>query len=253
MSTLKSRITQTMLALVAAATGLRGQEPCSDLLQSLERQLTEQAQTPYDWGGPIRCGTDNSGWHPPTAGENRVVYFGDQVTDVGYRRSADSFSGQSSLNPGIAGQTTDQVLIRFRRDVIDLCNKVAVNLVGVNDIALFDGTSIEEMILDNLMSMSGIAPATRIGVVLASGTPVCSCFTKSTAFQRWQEPIPEVNELIQKHCAGGGAVYLEYDSAMADGNNLKQELTSESVLPNNTGYGVMALLAEEAVADSLHR
>src|SRR6516225_3122102 len=130
---------------------------------------------------------------------------------------------------------------------------LGVNLVGVNDIALFDGTSIEEMIFDNLMSMSGIAPATPIRVVLASGTPVCSCFTKSTAFQRWQEPIPEVNELVQKHCAGGGAVYLEYDSAMADGNNLKQALTSESVLPNNTGYGVMALLAEEAVADSLHR
>lgn len=252
MSTLKSRITQTMLALVAAATGLRGQEPCSDLLQSLERQLTEQTQTPYDWGGLIRCGTDNSGWHPPTA-KNRIAYFGDQVTDVGYRGRADFFSGQSSLNPGIAGQTTDQVLIRFRRDVIDLCNKVAVNLVGVNDIALFDGTSIEEMILDTLMSMSGIAPATHIRVVLASGTPVCSCFTESTAFQRWQEPIPEVNELIQKHCASGGAVHLEYDSAMADGNNLKQELTSESAWPNNTGYGVMTLLAEEAVADSLHR
>ena len=252
MSTLKSRITQTMLALVAAATGLRGQEPCSDLLQSLERQLTEQRQTPYDWGGLIRWGTDNSGWHPPTA-KNRVVCFGDQVTDVGYRGSADSFSGQSRLNPGVAGQTTDQVLISFRRDVIHLYNKVAVNLVGVNDIAMFDGTSIEEMILDSLMSISGIAPATRIRVVLASGRPVCSCFTKSTAFQRWQEPIPEVNELIQKHRAGGGAVYLEYDSAMADGNNLKQELTSESVLPNNTGCGVMALLAEEAVADSLHR
>ena len=167
MSTLKSRKTKTMLALLAAATGL--QEPCSDLLQSIERQLTEQRQAPYDRGGLIRCGTDNSGWHPPTAAENRVVYFGDQITDVGYRGSADSVSGQSRLNPGLAGLTTDQVLIRFRRDVIDLYNKVAVNLVGVNDI------------------------------------------------------------------------------------NLKHELTSESVLPNNTGCGVMALLAEEAVADSLHR
>ena len=136
MSTLKSRKTKTMLALLAAATGL--QEPCSDLLQSIERQLTEQRQAPYDRGGLIRCGTDNSGRHPPTA-KNRVVCFGDQVTDVGYRGSADSFSGQSRLNPGVAGQTTDQVLIRFRRDVIDLYNKVAVNLVGVNVIALFDG------------------------------------------------------------------------------------------------------------------
>jgi hypothetical protein len=201
----------------------------------------------------IRCGTDNWDLHPPAAGDNRVVYFGDQVTDVGYRGSADSFSGQSRLNPGIAGQITDKVLIRFRRDVIDLYNKVAVILVGVNDMAGFDGTSTEEMILDNLKSMSGIAPVTGIHVVLVSGTPVCSCFTKSTAFQRWQERIPEVNELIQKHCAGGGAVDLEYDSAMADGNNLKQERTSGSVLPNNAGYNVKALLAEEAVAESLHR
>ena len=96
MSTLKSRITQTLLALVAAATGLRGQEPCSDLLQSLERQLTEQRQAPYDRGGLIRCGTDNSGWHPPTAGENRVVYFGDQITDVGYRGAPTPFPA----NPG---------------------------------------------------------------------------------------------------------------------------------------------------------
>lgn len=90
-------------------------------------------------------------------------------------------------------------------------------------------------------------------MVLVSGTPACCCFTKSTAFQRWEERIPEVNELIQKPCAGGGAVYLEYRSAMADGDNLKQELTSESVLPNNARYRVMALLAEIAVAESLRR
>lgn len=251
MSTLKSRPTRKPLALLAAATGLRGQPP--DPLQSLERQLTEQRQTPCDWGGRIRCGSDNSDLQPPAAGENCVVYFGDQVTDVGYRGSADFFSDQSWLNRGSAGQTIDHVLVRLHQDVIDVCPKVVGTLPGVNDIAGSPGSSTEEMIIDNLLSVSGAAPANDIRVVLVSGTPACCCFTKSTAFQRWEERIPEVNELIQKPCAGGGAVYLEYHSAMADGDNLKQELTSESVLPNNAGYRVMALLAEIAVAESLRR
>lgn len=253
MSTLKSRTTQTLLALLAAATGLQGREPCSDPLQSLERQLREQRQTPCDGGGRIRCGSENSDLQPPAARENRVVYLGDQVTDVGYRGSGDFVSDQSWPSRASAGQTTDQVLVRPLQDVIDVCPKVVGILVGVNDIAGFDGTSNEELILDNLLSMSGTSPANGIRVVLVSGRPACCCFTKSTALQRRQERIPEVNELIQKHCAGGGAVCLEYYSAMADGDNLKQDLTSESVLPNNAGYRAMAPPAEKAVTESLHR
>jgi lysophospholipase L1-like esterase len=253
MSTLKSRTTQRLLALLAAAAGLRGREPCSDPLQSLERQSTEQRQTPCDWGGRIRCGSNNSDLQPPAAGENRVVYFGDQVTDVGYRGSADFLSDRSWLNRGSATQITDQVLVRLRQDVIDLYPKVVGILVGVNYIGGAHGNSPEEMILDNLMSMSGIAPANGIRVLLVSATPVCSCSTKSTGFQRWQGRIAEANELIQKHCAGAGAVHLEYYSAIADGGNSNRELTSESVLPNNAGYRVTALLAEKAVAESLHR
>lgn len=212
MSTLKSHITQTVLALLAAATGLRGQEPCSDPLQSLARQLTEQRQRRLDSGGLIRCGTNNSDMYPPAAAENCGVYFGDQVTDVGYRGSAGVLSDQSWLNRGIAGRTTDQGLVRYRHDVIDLYNKVVVILVGAKGIAGFDGASTEEEILDNLISMSGIASADGIRVVLA---PVGSCFTKSTARQRWQERILEVSELIQRHCAGGSSICHEFDWAKA--------------------------------------
>jgi hypothetical protein len=247
MSTLQSRITQSVLALLATATGLRGQEPCFDPLQSLARHLTEKGQRRCDSGGLIRCGTDNSDVYPPAAGESCGVYFGDQVTDVGYRGSAGLLSDQSWLNRNIAGRTTDQGLVRFRQDVIDLYNKVVVILVGAKDIAGFDGALTEEEILDNLMSMSGIASADGIRVVLA---PVCSCFTKSTA--RWQR-VPEVSELIERHCAGGCAIYLEFDWAKADGDNLRQEPTSDSVLTNNAGCRVMVLLAETAVGEALHR
>lgn len=242
-----------VVMLLAAGASLWCQEPCSERVQSLERQLTAQTRAMRDWGGLIRYGSDNSELAARTAGQSRVVFFGDQVTEFWGRANAGFFPDRSWLNRGIAGQTTDQMLIRFRQDVIDLHPKVVVILAGVNDIAGLHGAATEEMILDNLMSMTELARANGIRAVLASVTPVCDCFTKGTARQRWQERINEVNELIQKYCARSGAVYLNYFSPMADDDNLKKELTSDGVLPNDAGYRVMAPLAEKAVAEALGR
>lgn len=241
-----------MAVWLAAAPALWSQQPCSDRVQSLERQLTAQTRVTRDWGGLIRYGSDNSELRPPAPGEERVVFLGDQITEFGSRGNA-SFFSKSWLNRGISGQTTDQMLIRFRQDVIDLHPKAVVILAGVNDIAGLHGPATEEMILDNLKSMAELARANEIRVVLASLTPVCDCFTKGTARQRWQERINEVNELIQKYCARSGAVYLNYFAAMSDDDNLKKELTSDGVLPNEAGYRVMAPLAEKAVAEALAR
>ena len=241
------------IVLLAAGAASWSQAPCSKQVQSLERQLTAQNRAMRDWGGLIRFGSDNSELAAPAAGQNRVVFLGDQITEFWNRANADFFSHRSWLNRGIAGQTTDQMLIRFRQDVIDLHPKAVVILAGVNDIAGLHGAATEEMVLDNLMSMTELARVNGIRVVLASLTPVCDCFTKGAARQRWQERINEVNELIQKYCARGGAVYLNYFSAMADDNNLKKELTSDGVLPNDAGYRLMAPLAEKAVAEALAR
>jgi lysophospholipase L1-like esterase len=230
---------------------LWGEEPCSDRMQSLQRQITAQNRAMRDWGGLIRYGSDNSELASPRPGERRVVFLGDQITE--FWNNADFFSGKSWLNRGVAGQTSDQMLIRFRQDVIDLHPKAVVILAGLNDIAGLHGTATEEMILDNLMSMTELAHANGIRVVLASVTPVCDCFTKSTARQRWQERINEVNELIQKYCARSGATFLNYFAALADEDNLKKELTSDGVLPNDAGYRVMAQLAEKSVAEALAR
>src|SRR5690349_22355342 len=238
--------TKSVAALLAASAALWCQQPCADRVQSLERATR-------DWGGLIRYGSDNSELRPPAAGENRVVFLGDQITEFWSRGNPAFFSGNAWLNRGIAGQTTDQMLIRFRQDVIDLHPKAVVILAGINDIAGLHGTATEEMIVDNLMSMTELARANGIRVVLASVTPVCDCFAKGTARQRWQERIHEVNELIQKYSAGSGAVYLNYFSAMADDDNLKKELTSDGVLPNDAGYRIMAQLAEKAVAEALTR
>ena len=237
---------KSVVVLLAASAALWCQQPCADRVQSLERSMR-------DWGGLIRYGSDNSELRPPAAGENRVVFLGDQITEFWSRGNPDFFSGKSWLNRGIAGQTTDQMLIRFRQDVVDLHPKAVVILAGLNDIAGLHGTATEEMILDNLMSMTELAKASGIRVVLASLTPVCDCFTKGTARQRWQERINEVNELIQEYCARSGSAYLNYFAPMAADDNLKKELTSDGVLPNDAGYRVMAQLAEKAVAEALTR
>jgi lysophospholipase L1-like esterase len=233
----------------------------AERIQSLERQLQQQNRALRDYGGLIRYGSDNSELPPPAKGEDRAIFFGDQITDFWGRRTGQFFpgkpqgqtQGQTWLNRGIAGQTTDQMLIRFRQDVISLSPKVVVILAGLNDIAGLHGASTEEMILDNLVSMTELARANGIRVVLASLTPVCNCFGKNAARERWQERIVEANELIETYCAKSGATYLDYYSAMSHEGELKKELTSDGVLPNEAGYAVMTLLAEKTIREATRK
>jgi len=233
--------------------GLSGQNSTADRIQALERELHQQQRASKDWGGLTRYGSENSELPPPVKGESRVVFFGDQITDYWGRGNVQFFPGKHWLNRGIVGQTTDQMLIRFRQDVISLRPTAVVILGGLNDIAGLHGPASEETILDNLMSMAELARANRIRVILVSVTPVCECFTKNAARQRWQERIVELNELIEKYCASTGAVYLDYYSAMAEEDNLKKELTNDGVLPNDAGYRVMAPLAEQAIGKALKK
>lgn len=245
------RLLVAPLTMLAFGSTICAQESTPDRIQSLERQLAEQKRALRDWGGLIRYGSENSELHPPAAGENRVVFLGDQITEFWGRGGARFFPDKPWLNRGIAGQTTDQMLVRFRQDVIDLHPKAVVILAGVNDIAGLHGTFTEEMTLDNLKSMTELARANGIRVVLASVTPVCDCFAKNTSRQRWQDRITELNELIRMYCTRGSAEYLDYYSAMTGDDNLKKELTGDGVLPNDAGYGVMASLAEKSVAEAL--
>jgi lysophospholipase L1-like esterase len=241
-----------LVALLVTGPIAYAQEACADRVQSLERQLAVERRALRDFGGLTRYGSDDSEVPSPAADEERVVFLGDQITEF-WGRSAPFFEGKRWLNRGIAGQTTDQMLVRFRQDVIGLHPKAVVIHAGLNDIAGLHGSATEEMILDNLTSMTELARANGIRVVLASVTPVCDCFRKSTERQRWQERISEVNELLRKYSAHSGAVYLDYYSAMADGENLKLRLTNDGVLPNAAGYGIMAPLAEEAITEALKK
>lgn len=226
-----------------------GQTPEADRIRLLERQLAAQKHQMMDWGGLLHYGSDNTELHPPGPGEDRVIFLGDQITESWGEGNPPFFPGKPYLNRGIAGQTSSQMLLRFRQDVIELQPKVVVILAGTNDIAGVHGPATEEMITENLMTMTELARAHGIEVVLASVLPVCDCFVKSMQRQRWHARIVELNDGIKDYANKSGCPYLDYYSAMVDagGFAMKKELTSDGILPDEAGYNVMSPLAEQAI------
>ena len=219
-------------------------------VQELEERLARQHHLMVDWGGLTHYGSDNSELKPPAPGENRVVFLGDQITESWGTDHNAFFPGKPYLNRGIRGQTSPQMLVRFRQDVIELKPRVVVIQAGINDLAGATGPATDETIGENLMSMVELAKVNGIGVVLASVTPICNCFNNHISL-RLQEKITEVNEWIEAYAKRSGPIYLDYYSALADGQNFKKELTRDGVLPNDAGYAVMAPLAERAIARAL--
>src|SRR5712692_9625684 len=203
-----------------------------------------------DWAGLTRYGSENTEIAPPAPGENRVVFLGDEITEQWGQSGAKFFPGKPYFNRGIGRQTTPQMLVRFRQDVILLKPKVVVILAGSNDLAGVTGPATEGTMAENFISMAELAKVNGILVVFASVTPVCDCFTKQTAL-RPQGKLISLNGWIRDYAARSGSIYLDYYSAMVDGRNLKKELTRDGLLPNDAGYSVMAPLAEKAIAEAL--
>jgi lysophospholipase L1-like esterase len=233
-----------LLAGFAAAQA----ENLAATVQALEQKLVAQRHAFNDFGGLIRYGSENAELKPPKAGEQRVVFLGDQVTEFWGRGSTRFFPGQPFLNRGIVGQTSAQMLVRFHQDVVALKPKVVVIQAGMNDLLV----ATEGVMADNFMSMMDIAKVNGIRVVLTSVTPVCDCYTKQTGL-RPQGKIISLNGWIRDFAASNGAVYLNYYSALAEGRNFKKELTNDGLLPNDAAYGVMAPLAEQAISEALKK
>jgi lysophospholipase L1-like esterase len=190
----------------------------------------------------------------PGAKENRVVFLGDSITD--YWKLVDYFPGKPYvvLNRGIDGQTTPQMLVRFRQDVIDLHPAVLIVLAGTNDVAGVTGRTRNENIEANYASMAELARLHHIGVVFASLLPVNNYTedAKESFALRPRERILALNRWLKDYCAQNGLVYLDYFSAMVDDQGmLKRELSDEGLHPNAAGYKVMAPLAEKAIAQAI--
>jgi lysophospholipase L1-like esterase len=142
------------------------------------------------------------------------------------------------------------MLVRFRQDVIALKPRVVVIQAGTNDIAGVTGPGTRGTWSDHIMSMTDLARANGIRVVLASITPVCDCTTVQTDL-RPQGRIADLNGWLKGYAVASGSVYLDYYAALVEGRNLRKEFTTDGLLPNDAGYGVMAPLAEQAIAAAL--
>jgi lysophospholipase L1-like esterase len=219
------------------------------ILQSLEAQ---DDRLKNDWPDLARYRDENAKLGKPAESENRVVFFGNSITEAWSRVCPDFFSGKPYINRGISGQTTPQLLIRFRSDVIKLSPKVVVILAGTNDIAGNTGPSTLVMIEDNIMSMTELARANNIKVILSSVLPAYDYPWKPGIFPA--EKIASLNVWIKEYAAKNNLVYIDYYSSMVDERKgLKAEYTADGVHPNEAGYRIMGPLAEKAIAEALNQ
>ena len=230
-------------------------DPCAEV----KAQAARSDAKLKDWPALARYREANSKTAPPAKDEQRVVFMGDSITDSwDDPKYGGFFPGRPYIDRGISGQTTPQMLIRFRPDVIALRPKVVVILAGTNDIAGNTGPMTLEMIEDNLVSMFDLAHANGIRVVFGSVLPI-SDYEKNKdgkpiirSKQRPPQQIRALNEWMKQYAAIHGGIYLDYFSAMADDKGfLKEQLSEDGLHPNQKGYDVMAPLAEQAIAKAL--
>jgi lysophospholipase L1-like esterase len=209
-----------------------------------------------DFGKLARFAVANAALPAPGPKEKRVVFFGDSITDRwSMPPGGGFFPGKRYVNRGIGSQTTGQMLLRFRADVIALAPRAVVILAGTNDLSGNAGPTTPEAILDNLASMVELARAHRIRVVLASLLPVCNGkkgadgkpIDRTT--ERPPAAIVDLNRRIAALAKKSGSIYLDYFSALVDAQGaLESKLTEDGLHPNAAGYAVMAPLAEQALA-----
>lgn len=206
-----------------------------------------------DWPNLNRFKEANEKLAPAIKSDNRVVFMGNSITQGWIEQMPEFFAPEKNyINRGIGGQTTPQMLIRFRQDVVDLNPKVVVILAGTNDIAGNTGPSTLEMIEDNIHSMTEIAQANGIVVVLCSVLPVYDY-----PWRTGLEPAPKIIELnrrIKEYAKKNGAIYCDYFTALADERNgLPKELSGDGVHPNKAGYAIMQPIVDEAIARALKK
>ena len=242
-----------------AAADQKSAEAIPGLEQLTAYQKSQLVRTFTDWAFLAKYRDADQEIPPPAAAETRVIFMGDSITEGwGQKATATSpdrgefFPGKPYINRGISGQTTPQMLVRFRQDVIDLKPKVVVLLAGTNDLAENTGKLTLAEIGGNIASMSELARANGIRVVLCSVLPASEF--------RWHpglDPAPKIRALnvwIKDYAAKNGFVYVDYYSSMSNSEGgLKTELSPDGVHPNKAGYEIMAPLAEAGIAEALKK
>jgi lysophospholipase L1-like esterase len=227
---------------------------CPDMAAALQAVVRNDARL-RDWANLTRYRDANRTLAAAAAGEARVVFMGDSITDAWPQpRFGPFFPGKPYVGRGISGQTTPQMLLRFRPDVIDLKPKAVVILAGTNDIAGNTGVMSDEDIEGNIQSMAELAKAHGIKVVLSSIMPTAAYHATGVpqTTSRPMSRIKAVNAWMKSYADANGHVYLDYFTPMLDAAGLmKAELTTDDLHPNAAGYAMMAPLAEAAIQKAL--
>ncbi len=253
----RSRNAVQFLFVALLCLSARAQQPSIPTtgFQSLDQyRASRVAIFTDDFGQLARYREANAKLTPPASGEKRVVFFGDSITDLW--KLEEYFPGKPYINRGISGQTTPQMLVRFRQDAIDLQPKVVIILAGTNDIAGNTGPMRIEDIEANYASMAELARSHGIHVVFSSILPVHDYTPQSHDLfaQRSPKKVLELNRWLKAYSAANGQVYLDYFSAMVDDKGLlKQGFADDGLHPNVAGYRLMAPLAQAAIDKALAR
>jgi len=247
-------ITSGTLVLCSLATFAQQSTPRTAPDQALQKYRESKAATLRDdFGELARYRDANASLKPPAPDENRVVFFGDSITD--FWRLSQYFPGKPYVNRGISGQTTPQMLVRFRQDVIDLNPRVVIILAGTNDIAGNTGPMRLEDIEANYASMAELAGANHIRIVFSSVLPVNNYTPQSQNLfaGRPPEKILALNRWLKNYVAAHPqCLYVDYFAAMVDNQGLlKRDLAEDGLHPNPDGYKIMAPLAEAAIEKAL--
>ena len=217
-----------------------------------EKEIAAMQAKLADWPQLGRYRADNAALGPVGQGEQRVVFYGDSITDGWGRRpdTGEFFPGKPYVNRGISGQTTPQMVVRFRQDVINLRPAAVVILAGTNDVAGNTGPMTPEMTEDNFRSMIDLAKANGIRVIVSSITPAADY-----PWRKGLAPAPKIralNNWLQGYCVTHSVTYLDYYSAMVDENGgMKPGISFDGVHPNAKGYAIMAPLAQAAIDKTL--
>jgi len=205
-----------------------------------------------DWAALGHFAADNEALGAPGRREQRIVFIGDSITQGWSDASPEYFADGAYVERGISGQTTPQMLVRFRADVVDLEPAAVVILAGTNDIAGNTGPATNKMIEDNLASMAEIATANGIRVILASILPAADY-----PWAPGRDPVTRIraiNDWLEAYAESNDHIYLDYYSAMVDDRGgMQAQYTTDGVHVTRAGYAVMEGLAEEAIDEALNR